>query len=76
MIASMHQYIGGQRRAAATGETFDVLDPSTDEVLETLTLAGPAEVHAAVASSRAAFAAAELPEPEEGAAPPGAYTCC
>jgi exopolyphosphatase/guanosine-5'-triphosphate,3'-diphosphate pyrophosphatase len=24
----------------------------------------------------AAYAAAELPEPEEGAAPPGAYTCC
>jgi exopolyphosphatase/guanosine-5'-triphosphate,3'-diphosphate pyrophosphatase len=24
----------------------------------------------------AAHAAAELPEPEEGAAPPGAYTCC
>ena len=24
----------------------------------------------------AVFAAAELPEPEEGAAPPGAYTCC
>jgi exopolyphosphatase/guanosine-5'-triphosphate,3'-diphosphate pyrophosphatase len=24
----------------------------------------------------AAFEAAELPEPEEGAAPPGAYTCC
>jgi exopolyphosphatase/guanosine-5'-triphosphate,3'-diphosphate pyrophosphatase len=24
----------------------------------------------------AAFAAAELPEREEGAAPPGAYTCC
>jgi exopolyphosphatase/guanosine-5'-triphosphate,3'-diphosphate pyrophosphatase len=24
----------------------------------------------------AAFAAAELPKPEEGAAPPGAYTCC
>jgi exopolyphosphatase / guanosine-5'-triphosphate,3'-diphosphate pyrophosphatase len=24
----------------------------------------------------AAFAAAELPEPEEGDAPPGAYTCC
>jgi len=23
-----------------------------------------------------AFAAAELPEPEEGAAPPGAFTCC
>jgi exopolyphosphatase/guanosine-5'-triphosphate,3'-diphosphate pyrophosphatase len=24
----------------------------------------------------AALAAAELPEPEEGAAPPGAYACC
>jgi exopolyphosphatase/guanosine-5'-triphosphate,3'-diphosphate pyrophosphatase len=24
----------------------------------------------------AALAAAELPEPVEGAAPPGAYTCC
>jgi exopolyphosphatase/guanosine-5'-triphosphate,3'-diphosphate pyrophosphatase len=24
----------------------------------------------------AAYAAAELAEPEEGAAPPGAYTCC
>jgi hypothetical protein len=24
----------------------------------------------------AALAAAELPEEEEGAAPPGAYTCC
>jgi exopolyphosphatase/guanosine-5'-triphosphate,3'-diphosphate pyrophosphatase len=24
----------------------------------------------------AALAAAELPEPEEDAAPPGAYTCC
>ena len=24
----------------------------------------------------AALAAAELPAPEEGAAPPGAYTCC
>jgi exopolyphosphatase/pppGpp-phosphohydrolase len=23
-----------------------------------------------------ALAAAELPEPEEGAAPPGAFTCC
>jgi len=24
----------------------------------------------------AALAAADLPEPDEGAAPPGAYTCC
>ncbi|QIM22544.1 gamma-aminobutyraldehyde dehydrogenase [Phycicoccus sp. HDW14] len=52
----MHQYIDGERRAASTGETFDVLDPSTDEVLETVTLAGPDDVDAAVASARTAFA--------------------
>ncbi len=32
MLAGMHQYIGGERRAGSTGESFDVLDPSTDEV--------------------------------------------
>jgi exopolyphosphatase / guanosine-5'-triphosphate,3'-diphosphate pyrophosphatase len=45
------------------------------EVLDTYAL------HAIQASERdilhgAAWAARELPEPEEGAAPPGAYTCC
>ena len=35
MLAPMHQYIGGQRRAATSGETFDVLDPSTNETVET-----------------------------------------
>jgi exopolyphosphatase / guanosine-5'-triphosphate,3'-diphosphate pyrophosphatase len=39
------------------------------------------DLHAIRVSERdlldgAALAAAELPEPEEGAAPPGAYTCC
>lgn len=39
------------------------------------------DLHAILVSERdlldgAALAAAELPEPEEGAAPPGAYTCC
>jgi exopolyphosphatase/pppGpp-phosphohydrolase len=45
------------------------------EVLDTY------EIDAIQASERdilhgAAWAARELPEPEEGAAPPGAYTCC
>ena len=47
-------------------------------LLELMEHYGLAEI---VASERdilhgAALAAAELPEPEEGAAPPGAYTCC
>ena len=56
MLAGMHQYIGGERRAGSTGESFDVLDPSTDEVVESVTLAGPDDVDAAVAAARAAYA--------------------
>ena len=55
MLAAMHQYIGGQRRHAASGETFDVLDPSTNEVVETVTLAGPDDVDAAVGAAATAF---------------------
>ena len=55
MLATMHQYIGGARRDATTGETFDVLDPSTDEVVETVSLAGPDDVDAAVAAAKAAY---------------------
>ncbi|WP_345202189.1 gamma-aminobutyraldehyde dehydrogenase [Fodinibacter luteus] len=51
----MHQYIGGQRRDATTGESFDVLDPSTNETVETVTLAGPDDVDAAVAAAASAF---------------------
>ena len=51
----MHQYIGGQRRDASSGETFDVLDPSTNETLETVTLAGHDDVDAAVAAASEAF---------------------
>ncbi|MGL5866809.1 MAG: gamma-aminobutyraldehyde dehydrogenase [Dermatophilaceae bacterium] len=52
----MHQYIGGERRSGTTGEQFDVLDPSTDTVVETVALAGPDDVDAAV---RAASSAVE-----------------
>ena len=45
---------------------------------EVMTTYGLAEIEASERDvlHGAAFAAAELPEPEEGAAPPGAYTCC
>jgi betaine-aldehyde dehydrogenase len=55
MLAAMHQYIGGQRRDAASGETFAVLDPSTNQVVETVTLAGPGDVDAAVGAAATAF---------------------
>ena len=45
------------------------------EILDRYGLAG-IEVSERDILHGAAFAAAELPEPEEGAAPPGAYTCC
>ena len=55
MLTSMHQYIAGQRRDATSGETFDVLDPSTNETIERVTLAGPDDVDAAVAAATEAF---------------------
>ena len=55
MLAAMHQYIGGQRHDAASGETFDVLDPSTNETVETVTLAGHDDVDAAVAAAGTAY---------------------
>jgi exopolyphosphatase/guanosine-5'-triphosphate,3'-diphosphate pyrophosphatase len=45
------------------------------EILETYGLDGIAASERDILHG-AALAAAELPEPEEGAAPPGAYTCC
>jgi exopolyphosphatase/guanosine-5'-triphosphate,3'-diphosphate pyrophosphatase len=45
------------------------------EVLDAYGLSG-IEVSERDILDGAALAAAELPEPEEGAAPPGAYTCC
>ena len=55
MLAPMHQYIGGQRRYATSGEQFDVLDPSTNETIDTVTLASPGDVDAAVDAASTAF---------------------
>jgi acyl-CoA reductase-like NAD-dependent aldehyde dehydrogenase len=48
--------IGGERRAAADGRTFETLDPATGRPIATVAHAGPADVDAAVAAARAAFA--------------------
>jgi exopolyphosphatase/guanosine-5'-triphosphate,3'-diphosphate pyrophosphatase len=78
-LAWLEQSTEGERRAR-------LLQPDRSEVLaagvvvlrETLDRLGLTET---TASDRdilngAALAAAELPEPDEDAAPPGAYTCC
>ncbi len=54
MLPPMHQYIGGQRRAGS-GEPFDVLDPSTNEPVESVTLATASDVDDAVAAANAAY---------------------
>jgi betaine-aldehyde dehydrogenase len=51
----MHQFIDGRRVEARDGEEFEVLDPSTGDLVERVRLAGPAEVDAAVAAARRAF---------------------
>ncbi len=51
----MSQYIDGKRREALTGAADVVRDPSTGAVVADITLAGAADVDAAVAAARAAF---------------------
>jgi acyl-CoA reductase-like NAD-dependent aldehyde dehydrogenase len=48
--------IGGERRAAADGRTFESFDPSTGEPFATVARAGAEDVDAAVRTARAAFA--------------------
>ena len=54
------------------------LDPGAVTLREIMNLYGLEELEVSERDilHGAALAAAELPEPEEGAAPPGAYTCC
>ncbi len=48
--------IGGVRRDAADGATFDVTEPATGQVLAQVAKAGTADVDAALAAAHAAFA--------------------
>ena len=48
-------FIAGEWRAAASGKTFDVLEPSTGKLLAKVADAGDADVDAAVAAARKAL---------------------
>ncbi|MER5223252.1 gamma-aminobutyraldehyde dehydrogenase [Streptomyces flaveus] len=56
METTGQQFIAGKRRSGTSGEQHSVTNPATGEVLATDTLAGPEDVHEAVAAARAAFA--------------------
>ena len=63
----------GARAGARAGDRRRRRDPRRDPRrlrLDAITVSERGLLHGA------ALAAAELPEPDEGAAPPGAYTCC
>jgi aldehyde dehydrogenase (NAD+) len=48
-------FVGNEWRRATGGETFDVVNPATEEVLAQVQHAGPADVDAAVTAARACF---------------------
>ena len=50
-------YINGTWTAPLAGTPFTVIDPSTEEAIETIHLGGQADTDAAVAAAKAAFPA-------------------
>ena len=64
----LENLIGGERRPAEGGETFDSIGPATGEKLGEFPRSGAADVDRAVAAAKAAFADWRLvPAPERGA---------
>ncbi len=53
----MHQFINGQLLSGTSGNTLDVINPATSEVVETVRLASVTDLDAAVAAARSAFPA-------------------
>jgi betaine-aldehyde dehydrogenase len=54
----VHQFVAGRRKSALAGDAqpvFDVVDPATGDTVERVTLAGAADVDAAVTAARHAF---------------------
>jgi succinate-semialdehyde dehydrogenase / glutarate-semialdehyde dehydrogenase len=60
-------WIGGAGRGAASGATFKVFDPATEEVITEITDASPAEAIAAVEAAEAALPAWAATAPRERA---------
>src|SRR5208282_4638819 len=54
-VRTYQNYVNGEWVATASGETFPVYDPSTEEVIAQVAAAGSADVDRAVKAARAAF---------------------
>src|ERR1700720_1249435 len=54
-VRTCQNYVNGQWVASASGETFPVYDPSTEEVIARVAAASNADVDAAVKAPRASF---------------------
>ena len=54
-LLNVQMVIGGQQVDAADGQTFDVMNPATGEVIAKAPLGGPEDVNRAVAAAQAAF---------------------
>ena len=58
-------YIKGQWVAPLTDETLEVINPATEEVIDTIAMGGADDVDAAVAAAKAAFASFSVTSREE-----------
>jgi betaine-aldehyde dehydrogenase len=54
-LGAVQMIIGGERVDAADGQTFDVINPATGELLATAPLGGPEDVNRAVAAAQRAL---------------------
>src|SRR3979490_2302194 len=54
-VRTYRNYVNGQWLASASGETFPVYDPSTEEIIARVSAAGKADVDVAVKAARDAF---------------------
>jgi betaine-aldehyde dehydrogenase len=55
MTTELQNFIGGQRRPGSSGETVDIIDPSTGDVIAHAPRSGAEDVNAACAAAAAAF---------------------
>jgi betaine-aldehyde dehydrogenase len=55
LMKNYQMLVGGESVSAASGKTFDVMNPAKDEVVAKVPEAGPADVDKAVKAARAAF---------------------
>src|SRR5258708_19689243 len=61
-VRSYQNYVNGKWEGAASGKTFPVYDPSTEEVIANVAAADAADVDRAAKAARAAFDSGPWPQ--------------